>query len=202
MKKALTVLLFAIASCTPLSSALSLPGMTQAEVLSWSEGNYTGPADIAELAKIPPLQTTHKYEPDQSDLDVSFEALAGKVHFTIFLDQAEKVKTENIDYRPACYWTGQSDCTSPIAFEQATPGKGAKLIQAIWGQKVLVDFQTATLAKTHTDGNIYRWYQGQLYNYETFQMKGNTTVQFSVVSKDATQRDLIQQFMEWQRLSQ
>lgn len=176
--------------------------MTQAEAISWSEGNYAGPADIAELAKVPPLQATQKYEPDQSDLDVSFEALAGKVHFTIFLDQAEKVETENIDYRPACYWTGQSDCTNSITFEQAKQDKGAELIQAIWGQKVLADFQTAALTKIHTDGGTYRWYQGQRYNYETFQVKGNTTVQFSVVSKGATQRDRIQQFMEWQRLSQ
>lgn len=126
--------------------------------------------------------------------------MGGKVHLTVFLDQIEKVETETIDYHPGCYWTGASDCSGLITFEPAKQGKGAELIQAIWGQAVRADFQAATLTKTHTNGDTYRWYQGQLYNYETFQVKGNTTAQFSVVSKNVTQRDLMQQFMEWQRL--
>lgn len=81
----MTVLLVAIASCSPLSSTHALPGMTKAEVVRWSEGNDAAQSD-AELVKVPPLQTTQKYELDQSDLDVSFEALEGKVHLTIFLD--------------------------------------------------------------------------------------------------------------------
>lgn len=63
-----------------------------------------------------------------------------------------------MDYRPACDWTGPSDCSGPIAFEQAKQDTGAKLIQAIWGQAVLADFQAATLMQTHTDGDTYRWY--------------------------------------------
>lgn len=201
MNKVWTGLVVAIASCSTISSAQAFPGMTKAEVTRWSSQNYAAQADVG-LVKVPPLQTTQKYEPDQSDLDVSFKTMDGTVHLTVFLDPARKVKMENIDYRPACYWEEKSGCSSSIEFGQGKQGKGAKLIQSIWGQTVLADFQAATLTKSHTDGDTYRWYQGRLYNYETFQGKVNTTVQFSVVSKDVTQRDRIQRFMEGQRLPQ
>ncbi|MGR3275372.1 hypothetical protein ACSYAD_09690 [Acaryochloris marina NIES-2412] len=77
------------------------------------------------------MQTTQKYKPNQSDLDTSFEGMGGKVHLTVFMDQAEKIKTENIDYRPACYWTGLSDCSGLITFEKTNQDKGTELIQAI-----------------------------------------------------------------------
>lgn len=118
--------------------------------------------------------------------------MGGTVHLTISMNDQGTVEAENIDYRPDCY--SAPNCSGTVHFEKADRADGQELITTIWGQEVLEDFQASTLIETDTTTGTKRWYQGNLYNYETWHYDNYTIVHFGVVSKQTAQTERIERY--------
>ncbi len=162
--------------------AQALPDMTATEVRRWFSRNTA----------LTPLEQTQKYEPGMSDFDSTTRMAGGTVSLTVFLNEKRLVESETIDYRPGCY--SNPNCSGTIRFEQADRGGSLNLIKTVWGQTILNDFQTAQLVEMDTAAGTQRWYEGQLYNYETWHYTNGTIAHFSVVSRQSSQAERIRQY--------
>lgn len=163
-------------------AAQALPDMKSDEVVAWVKSNRL----------VVPLRPTQKYEAGMSDFDSSTQVKDGAFHLTVFLDAQGKVETEVIDYRPSCY--PSSECRGAVRFEKANRSSGQNLIKTVWGQAVLDDFKSSTLMETLSASGTKRWYQGKIYNYETWHYTNNTIAHFGVVSKRADQSTRIREY--------
>lgn len=162
--------------------AQALPDMKSDEVVEWFKSNRS----------VAPLRPTQKYEAGMSDFDSSTQVKDGSLHLTVFLDAQGKVETEVIDHRPKCY--PSSECLGTVRFEKVNRSSGQNLIKTVWGQGVLDDFKSSKLMETLSVGGTKRWYQGKIYNYETWHYTNNTIVHFGVVSKKADQGARIREY--------
>lgn len=174
-------LLFSCFSSTEVAQAL--PDMKSDEVVEWFESNPS----------VASLRPTQKYEAGMSDFDSSTQVKDGSFHLTVSLDAQDKVETEVIDYRPKC--SSYSECLGTLRFEKANRSSGQNLINTVWGQEVLNDFRLSKLMETFSIGGTNRWYQGKIYNYETWHYTNNTIVHFRVVSKKADQGTRIREYL-------
>jgi hypothetical protein len=127
-----------------------------------------------------------------SDFDSSTKKEGGTVSLSIFLDNRKIVETEAIDFRPDCY--SSLNCSGNIRFEKSSSSGAHALIKSVWNQKVLDDFKSSTLVKTISGTGTQRWYQGRIYNYETWHYNNYTIAHFSVVSKQSSQSDRIERY--------
>ena len=84
---------------------------------------------------------------------------------------------------------------TPLRFEKANRSSGQNLINTVWGQEVLSDFRLSKLMETISTRGTTRWYQGKIYNYETWHHTNNTIVHFGVVSKEADQGTRIKEYI-------
>ena len=162
--------------------AQALPGMKSDEVIAWFKSNRS----------VGPFHPTEKYETEVSGFYSPIQVNDGNLSLTIFLDVQGTVETENIDYRPKCY--PSPECRGTTRFEKADRSSGQNLIKTVWGQEVLDDFKTSTFMETLSINGTNRWYQGKLYNYETWHYTNNTIVHFRVVSKRADQGTRIREY--------
>ncbi len=128
-----------------------------------------------------------------SDFDSSTPLNDGRIHLTVFLNPQGRVTSETIDYRPTC--SSSPACFGNIRFEKALGATGHRLIQQVWGQDILDDFKASTLMQTVADSGAKRWYQGKLYNYETWHYTNYTIAHFTIVSKRDKQANRIQQYV-------
>ncbi len=164
-------------------SALALPGMSVNEIINWSENHSI----------IQPFELNDQYNiSEYSNFNSSFKIINGTVSYSVFLNESKTVESENIDYRPNCY--GTKSCSGIVKFEQADTGNGETLIKDIWGEEIFNYFKTSQLIETDLDFGTKRWYQGKLYNYETWHYDNNTIVHFSIVSKQSSQPQRIQEY--------
>jgi hypothetical protein len=165
--------------------AQALPDMKSDDAVEWFGNNHS----------VNPLQPTQKYESGMSDFDSSNQVEDGSFHLTVFLNTQGNVETENIDYRPKCY--PSTDCFGTVRFEKADRSSGHNLIEVVWGQEILDDFKASTLMETLANEGTRgtkRWYQGKLYNYETWHYTSYTIVHFGVVSKRSNQGERIREY--------
>jgi hypothetical protein len=162
--------------------AQALPGMESDEVIAWFKTNRS----------IGPFLPTEKYETDVSGFYSPIQVNDGNLSLSIFLDVQGNVETEHIDYRPKCY--PSPECRGTTLFEKADRSSGKNLIKTVWGQEVLDDFKTSTFMETLSINGTNRWYQGKLYNYETWHYTNNTIIHFSVVSKRSDQGTRIRKY--------
>jgi hypothetical protein len=150
--------------------ARSLPDMTSTEMLEWFANHPT----------VPPLNATQKYEPGMSDFHADeIIAEGGTVYLSVFLNDQGIVEDENIDYRPDCY--GSLDCVGNLRFERSDRAGCQNLITMVWGDAILEDFQNSTLVDTESSSGVKRWYEGTLYNYETWHYTNHTIAHFNDV---------------------
>ena len=183
MNRSLQLVFPLLLSCFSFAGiAKALPDMTSDDAVSWFGRNPS----------VTPLRVTKKYEQGYSDFDSSTKAEDGSFSLTVFLNTQGNVETETIDYRPKCYT--YYGCSGTVRFEKADRSGGRNLIRTVWGQDVLDDFQTSILMETFSDGSTKRWYQGRIYNYETWHYSDNTIVHFTVVSKKSDQGKRIKQY--------
>jgi hypothetical protein len=175
MKKSLQFVLPVVVSCFSFAGiAQALPDRTFEDISTWYQSNRR-------------IQTEE-----------------GTARLSIFFNSQKNVEEETIDYRPKCYLS--NDCFGNLEFwifntsggqiEGERLARGDNLIKRVWGQEILDDFKTAKLVDTFANGNkdIKRWYQGKLYNYETWHYTNDTIVHFSVVSKKFEQAKRIQEY--------
>ena len=146
----------------------ALPGMKSDEAIAWFKSNRSAGY----------FRPTEKYETEVSGFYSPIQVNDGNLSLAIFLDVQGNVETEHIDYRPKCY--PSPECRGTTLFEKADRSSGKNLIKTVWGQEVL-------------DGTN-RWYQGKLYNYETWHYTNNTIIHFSVVSKRSDQGTRIRKY--------
>ncbi len=71
---------------------------------------------------------------------------------------------------------------------------GQNLIKLIWGNEILEDFLSAKLMMTDDISGVKRWYQGRLYNYETWHFRDNINAHFAIVSKRSPQAKRIEEY--------
>lgn len=128
----------------------------------------------------------------------------GVARLSVFFNPQNKVEEETLDYRPKCYLS--PDCLGRVNFrivntsggqiEGEIIARGDNLIKTVWGQEVLDDFKTSKLVNTFSErkNDTKRWYQGKLYNYETWHYTDDRIVHFSVVSKQSDQAKRIQEY--------
>jgi hypothetical protein len=183
MNQRFSLLIFILVSYwySSTSSAQALPDMTTNQANDW----------FRQHRSVKPLKPTKKLEADEPDFGSEILVEGGKAHLSIFLDRQGFVESENIDYRPDCYFsTAPSSCRSTIRFEKSTH-TGHTLIKTIWGEKVLEDFQASTLVESISSGGTQRWYTGKLYNYTTWHESNYTIVHFTVISKKTSQSEQI-----------
>ncbi|MDY7014411.1 MAG: hypothetical protein SVX43_12575 [Cyanobacteriota bacterium] len=176
------VILTLIGCCSSTEVARALPNMTSTEVIDW----------FARHPTIPSLEPTQQYELGMSDFHAAIALEEGEIFLSVFLNDRGVVEVENIDYRPECY--GSLNCVGNVRFEATDRAGGQTLIKMVWGQNVLEDFQTSTLVDSESSFGMQRWYEGNLYNYETWSYTNNTIVHFSVVSKQASLAERIEQY--------
>jgi hypothetical protein len=163
-------------------TAQALPDMTSDDAVEWFGNNHL----------VNPLRTTQKYEQGMSDFDSSTQIEGGAFHLTVFLNAQGSVETEVIDYRPKC--ESFSDCSGTVRFEKASRSDGNNLIKNVWGQEILDDFKTSTLMETLSSSGTKRWYQGRIYNYETWHYDHYRIVHFGVISKMSEQGKRIKEY--------
>lgn len=173
MNKALQFTFSLLVSCLPFSSiAQALPDMTSDAVSAWFERNR-----LIEMGN-------------------------GTARLSVFLNAQGNVETEVIDYRPKCYLS--PDCVGTVLFQRVNSSggqieggaisSGDNLIKKFWGQNILDDFKTSTLVEAVSDSGPKRWYQGKIYNYETWHYTDDTIVYFGVVSKKSDQVKRIREY--------
>lgn len=175
MKKSLQFVLPVLVSCFSFSGiAQALPDRTFEDISTWYQSNRR-------------IKTND-----------------GTASLSVFFNPQKNVEQETIDYRPKCYLS--EDCWGNVEFrivntsggqiEGERLARGDNLINRVWGQEILDDFKTSRLVDTFSNGNkdIKRWYQGKLYNYETWHSTYGTIVHFSVVSKKSDQAKRIQEY--------
>jgi hypothetical protein len=172
--------------------AQALPNMRSDEVVEWFKSNRS----------VAPLRPTQKYEAGMSDFDSSTQVKDGSFQLSVFLDAQDKVEVEVIDYRPKCWFSRSSECSGTVRFEKANRSSGQNLIKTVWGQEVLDDFKSSKLMETLSSPNgTNRWYQGKIYNYETYHYINNTIVHFAVVSKKDDQGARIREYIRCEKSS-
>ncbi len=162
--------------------AQALPGMKSDEAIAWFKSNRS----------VGPFRPTEKYHTEVSGFYSPIQVSDGNLSLTIFLDVQGNVEIENIDYRPKCY--SSPECRGTTLFEKADRSSGKNLIKTVWGQEVLDDFKASTFMETLSMGGTRRWYQGKIYNYETWHYTNNTIVHFGVVSKKADQGARVREY--------
>jgi hypothetical protein len=126
----------------------------------------------------------------------------GTARLSVFFNAQNNVQEEVIDARPKCYLS--PDCFGTVLFQKVNSSggqieggaiaSGDNLIKKLWGQKILNDFKTSKLVETISDSGIKRWYQGKIYNYETWHYTDYTIVHFGVVSKKSDQAKRIREY--------
>jgi hypothetical protein len=173
MNKALQFAFSLLVSCLSFSGiAQALPDMTSDAVSAWFQRNR------------------------------SIEMENGTTRLAVLLNAERNVEAEFIDYRPKCYLS--ADCVGTMLFQKVNSSggqieggaiaSGDNLIKKFWGQKILDDFKTSTLVETVSDSATKRWYQGKIYNYETWHDTDCTIASFGVVSKKSDQIKRIQDY--------
>lgn len=173
MNKALQFAFPLLVSCFTFSGvAQALPDMTSDAVDAWFQRNR------------------------------SIEMANGTARLSVFFNAQGNVETEIIDYRPKCYLS--PDCFGTVLFQKVNSSggqieggaisSGDNLIKNFWGQNILDDFKKSTLVETVSDSGPKRWYQGKLYNYETWHYTDQTIIHFGVVSKKSAQAKRIQEY--------
>lgn len=180
MNKALQIVFPLLVSCFSFSGiAQALPGMTSDAISAWYQRNRTIKIDD------------------------------GTARLSVFFNAQNNVEEEVIDYRPKCYLS--PDCLGKVNFrivntsggqiEGAIIARGDNLIETVWGPKILDDFKASTLIETFSNRNddTKRWYQGKLYNYETWHYTDDTIVHFRVVSKKSNQAKRIKEYIRCAR---
>jgi hypothetical protein len=182
----LSKLVFSLFACYFSFSgvAQALPGMNADEVVEWFNDNRS----------VAPLHPTDKYEEGMSDFDSFNRVKDGSLHLTVFLDDNSQVLAETIDYRPECWQS--SECRGMVRFEKADRSDGQNLIRSVFGQEILDDFQSSKLMESVYDFGPKRWYQGEIYNYETWHYENYKIVHFTVVSKKDNQGERIRGFRD------
>jgi hypothetical protein len=159
----------------PVQSSSALPGMTVPEVQAWARKSTT----------IKSLKSVKKYTADYPDYDSQFQTNAGRVYFSVYLDEHKKVETEGIEYRPNC--PKNVTCKSNLKFEKADNGLGKSLIKQVFGEQISNDFTTAKpIESISVDYGLIttnRWYEGKSYKYTTSHTGQNVIVQFHIHPK-------------------
>lgn len=180
MNKALQLVFPFLVSCFSFSGiAQALPDITSDAVSDWYQRNRT-------------IETTD-----------------GTARLSVFFNAQNNVEEEVIDYRPKCYLS--PGCFGKVNFrivntsggqiEGELLARGDNLIKILWGQKILDDFKTSTLVETFSDqkDDTKCWYQGKLYNYETWHYTNDTIVHFGVISKKSDQAKRIKEYIRCAR---
>ena len=168
--------------------ATALPDMNVSQSNNWSR-NIPAIESLKRVKKVAPSQSEYS-----SRLILSGGTSTGitELHIYLFEDNNNSlVETETLDYRVSC---SKNPCRGKIRFEKSDKTDGKSWIQEVWGEKILDDFLKSQLSHEETQIGTYRWYQGTIYNYETWHYSNYSIVQFSVVSKNAPQSGRIKDY--------
>ncbi len=166
------------------SAALATPDTHQETLLSWAKNH----------SFLPSLTFVEKLKQTDPDFETRVPTSQGTLHFSAHLSPDEFVEYERIQYRPSCFETDTPGCQGTLDFEPNTQTNGVNLIKFIWGNEIFEDFQSAQLMMTDNSSGTQKWYQGRLYNYETWHFRDNVNAHFAVVSKRSPQGQRIQKY--------
>jgi len=168
--------------------ASALPDMRVTQLNNWSR-NIPAIESLKRVKKVAPSQSEYS-----SKLILNGGIRKGRTELHVYLfedDNNSLVESETLDYRVLC---SGNPCRGKIRFEKSDKTDGKSWIREVWGEKILDDFLKSQLKKEYTQSGTYRWYQGAIYNYETWHYSNYSIVQFSVVSKNAPQSERIKEF--------
>ena len=175
------ICLFFLGMTQPVSAE---PDLSAQELLQWSKRHLL----------LQPFQVVEKLDDSDPDFVSGLTTRLGKIDYQVYLDPNEVVERERIQYRPACFEADSPGCQGQIHFDRAPDSNASRLIRLLWGEKVLNDFLNSQLMLSDTVSGEKRWYQGQLFNYETWHFHNDVNAHFAVVSKGAGQSERIQQY--------
>ena len=184
MKKKLWVGLTSLVVLGLACPALSAPDLSSSELLRWSQTQLL----------LQPFKLVEKLDDSDPDFVSELSTRLGKIDYQVYLDQNDVVARERIQYRPKCFEEDLPGCQGYIHFDRTPKTNAARIIQLIWGESILNDFLNAQLILSDTASGEKRWYQGQLFNYETWHFHNDVNAHFSVVSKGFGQAERIQQY--------
>lgn len=166
------------------TSAVAAPDNSLEELLQWSKGHLI----------LEPLQVVERLDERDPDFDSAFQTKHGQITYQAFLGRDNLVERERIQYRPRCFDADAPGCAGVVHFVPEAGTNAARLIELLWGSDVLNDFLNAQLMFTDTTSGEQQWYQGKLYNYETWHFGNKVNANFSIVSKRSPQSERIKQY--------
>lgn len=165
-------------------SAIAAPDSSLEALLQWSKGHLI----------LEPLRVVERLDETDPDFSSQLQTKHGQIDYQAFLGDDNLVERERIQYRPSCFTEDMPGCAGTVYFKPQTGTNAARLIELLWGAEVLNDFLNAQLMLTDSTSGEQQWYQGKLYNYETWHYGNNVNANFSIVSKRSPQAERIQQY--------
>jgi hypothetical protein len=192
MKKSLVTILLTLSGVCGFSSPVqALPDMRLDEFIRHvNQGSLSSLFDTLEIVR--------QYENGMPEFASNVQLEDGSLIFSVYLnDQDTVVLSEEISYYPDCY--GTENCSSTVQFERANHEDSQTLIETVWGQEVLEDFQSSILVAEESNAYDTRhWYEGNLFNYETLHREPGAgfanVYDFRVISKQDSLTERIDQY--------
>lgn len=161
-----------------LSPAYALPGQNRKTVIQWSQNH----------SKIPLLTSVNKLEegyPDYSSR-TSFSFKKYSVHMSVWVNSQDVVTEETIDAR--------NDQNNRVNLEfTKNNNDGLQLINIIYGQTIVNDYQNAKYVDMVNMGGLIKFYKGNKYAYQVWR-DGNSH-QFTIIPL----KDLVSRINNWKR---
>ena len=164
--------------------AIAKPDMGLESLMQWSKNHLI----------LEPLQVVERLDEADPDFSTQLETRHGLLNYQAYLGSDNVVEQERIQYRPRCFAADKPGCAGVVHFAPTAGTNAARLIELLWGADVLEDFMNAQLMLTDTTSGEQQWYQGKLYNYETWHYGDKVNANFSIVSKRSPQAERIKQY--------
>ena len=152
--------------------------------MSWSKGHLI----------LEPIQVSERLDDTDPDFSSQLKTRHGLIDYQAYLGTDNLVEHERIQYRPRCFALDTPGCAGSVHFVPNSGTNAARLIELLWGAEVLDDFLNAQLMLTDTISGEQKWYQGKIYNYETWHYGDMVNADFSIVSKRSPQSLRIQRY--------
>jgi hypothetical protein len=149
------------------SQSWAVPGQLISEAVRWS----------ANHPLISKLMFQEKYE-DEADYVAEGETTDAKFSLNIWLDKANRINTENIDYRPKAKST-------PLNFERSNYN-GVFFLEQMYGKAIAEDFKSARYVRRVKDNLQWdnHFYLGKQFAYSCMNNAGEGIFHFTLIKRE------------------